>query len=92
MLSPLLLTAIPLSPGRGAVHAADRYGQQHGELPFAAFHVHQRKLPEQLGQQPGGRFGRQRRDGHDAGGRANSHLQQLSPAQAPGQLGLTFRH
>ncbi len=73
-----------MSVGCGAVHAAYGHGEQHGELPLAAVHVHQRQLPELFGEQPRGRLGRQRRDGHDAGGRAYGVLQQLGAAQTTG--------
>lgn len=85
-LNHFTYTSSSSSPlGCGAVYAAHRHSQQHGELPLSAVHVNQRQLPEQLGQQPGRRLWRQRGDGHDAGGRAHRHLQQLCPAQAPGQ-------
>lgn len=72
-------------PGCGAVYAAHRHCEQHGELPLSAVHVDQCQLPEQFCQQPGRRFRRQWRDGHDAGRRAHSYLQQLCPTQASGQ-------
>lgn len=73
------------SLGCGGLHAAHRHSKQHGELPLSAVHVDQRQLSEQLRQQPGRRFGRQRGDCHDAGGGAHRHLQQLRPTQTSGQ-------
>lgn len=89
----LILSCLGLlffSPGCGAVYVAHRHSQQHGELPLSAIHVNQRQLPEQLSQQPGRRFRRQWGDGHDAGGRAHRHLQQLGSAQTPGECKLCW--
>ena len=64
--------------GGGAVPAADRHHQQHGELPVCSQYVHLSQFTEQLRQQSGRRLRRQQQwDGHDAGGRAHRHLQQL---------------